>query len=251
MPDKMLRGRIMFINKSALLFAAALSLMCSTSAIAAGSAYDRVTDAQAMVAQKAIESTLEKYKDDNTQINVYTVDELNTYVENNIHFKIIRDRDKCQFTPDIEDRARIVGMPAFEYVWADMLISGVCVKKDVELGLDYLAKAVEHAYPPAMIRMSDYYERGHLLPRDRKQAVSLMRAAASLGSRTARLAWADMLVRGLGAPAYYEEAYSWLYHSIYFNDYEKIKSDYLQDQMRKMMPANVIARAQADGYYDI
>lgn len=237
--------------KYALVFASILSLGFGSVAHAASSTYDRVTDAQAMVAQKAIESTLEKYKDDNTQINVYTVDELNTYVENNVYFQIVRDRDKCQFTPDIEDRARIVGMPAFEFVWADMLISGVCVKQDVELGLDYLAKAVGHAYPPAMIRMSDYYERGHLLPRDRRQAVALMRAAASLGSRAARLAWADMLVRGLGAPAYYEEAYSWLYHSIYFNDYEKIKSNYLQSQMQKMMPANVIARAQADGYYDI
>lgn len=237
--------------KCAILIASILSFGLCGVANAASSTYDRVTDAQALVAQKAIESTLEKYKDDNTQVNVYTVDELNTYVENNIHFKIIRDRDKCQFTPDIEDRARIVGMPAFEYVWADMLISGVCVKQDVELGLDYLAKAVDHAYPPAMIKMSDFYERGHLLPRDRKQAVALMRAAASLGSRTARLAWADMLVRGLGAPAYYEEAYSWLYHSIYFNDYEKVKSDYLQTQMQKMMPANVIARAQSDGYYDI
>lgn len=238
-------------SKFALVLAAVLGLGFTSAASAAGSTYDRVTDAQAMVAQKAIESTLEKYKDDNTQLNVYTVDELNTYVENKVYFEIIRDRDKCQFTPDIEDRARIVGMPAFEYVWADMLIAGVCVKQDVELGLDYLAKAVSHAYPPAMIRMSDYYERGHLLPKDRKQAISLMRTAASLGSRAARLAWADMLVRGLGAPAYYEEAYSWLYHSIYFNDYEKIKSDYLQTQMKKMMPANVIARAQADGFYDI
>lgn len=238
-------------SKFALVLASIIGLSCATVAQAANSAYDRVTDAQALVAQKAIESTLEKYKDDNTQLNVYSVDELNTYVEGKIHFDIIRDRDKCQFTPDIEDRARIVGMPAFEYVWADMLINGVCVKQDIELGLDYLAKSVNHAYPPAMIKMSDYYERGHLLQKDRKQAILLMRTAASLGSRTARLAWADMLVRGLGAPAYYEEAYSWLYHSIYFDDYEKVKSVYLQDQMKKMMPANVIARAQADGFYDI
>lgn len=215
------------------------------------SSYDRVTDAQALVARKAIESTLEKYKDDNSSVNVYTVDELNTYVETGVHFKIIRDRDKCQFTPDIEDRARIVGMPAFEFVWGEMLISGVCVKQDVELGLDYLQKSVDHAYAPAMIKLSDYYERGYLLPRNKEKAVTYMRAAAALGSKAARLQWADMLVRGLGAPAYYEEAYSWLYHSIYFSEYEKVKSAYLQDEMKKLMPPNVIARAMGDGYYDI
>lgn len=214
------------------------------------STYDRVTDAQALVARKAIESTLEKYKSDNTSVNVYTVDELNTYVETGVYMQVIRDRDRCQFTPDIEDRARIVGMPAFEFVWGEMLVSGVCVQQDTELGLDYLQRSVNHAYAPAMIRAAQYYERGYLLPQDKNKAVTLMRAAAALGSRSARLQWADMLVRGLGAPAYYEEAYSWLYHSIFFSDYERAKSTYLQEQMRKMMPANIVARAISDTYFD-
>ena len=233
--------------------ALALALVLGFSSCAwasVSSTYDKVTDAQALVARKAIESTLEKYKDDNSSINVYTVDELNTYVESGVYTKIIHDRDKCQFTPDIEDRARIVGMPAFEFVWGDMLITGLCVKQDVELGLDYLQKAVDHAYAPAFIRMADYYERGYLVPQNKPKAISLMRAAAVMGSRTARLQWADMLVRGLGAPIYYEEAYSWLYHSLYFNEYEKVKSKYLQEEMRKMMPPNIIARAMSNSYYD-
>lgn len=223
----------------------------SPASAAVSSTYDRVTDAQALVARKAIESTLEKYKDDNTSVNVYTVDELNTYVETGVYIQIIRDRDKCQFTPDIEDRARIVGMPAFEFVWGDMLVSGICVQRDTELGLDYLQKSVDHAYAPAMIRLAEYYEQGHLLPRNKDKAVTLMRAAAALGSKTARLQWADMLVRGLGAPAYYEEAFSWLYHSIYFSEYERAKSAFLQREMRKMMPANIVARAMSDGYYNM
>lgn len=235
------------------LFVLALALVMGTSCAFASlsSTYDKVTDAQALAARKAIESTLEKYKDDNTAVNVYTVDELNTYIETGVYYQVIRDRDKCQFTPDIEDRARIVGMPAFEFVWGDMLISGTCVKQDIELGLDYLRKAVDHAYAPAMIKLSDYYERGTFVPQNKDRAITLMRAAAAMGSRSARLQWADMLVRGLGAPAYYEEAYSWLYHSMYFNEYDKIKSEYLQKQMLKMMPANVIARAKSSGYYDI
>lgn len=232
----------------AVAFMAALS---SSAYASVSSEYDKVTDTQALAARKAIESTLEKYKDDNSNVNVYTVDELNTYVESGVYMKVIRERDKCQFTPDIEDRARIVGMPAFEYVWGDMLITGTCVKQDVELGLDYIKKAVDHAYAPAMIRLSDFHERGYLVPHSKEKAVTLMRAAASLGSRTARLQWADMLVRGLGAPAYYEEAYSWLYHSLYFNEYEKTKRTYLQNEMQKMMPPNIIARAKGDGFYDI
>ena len=232
---------------------ATLALLVGVSSCAfasVSSTYDRVTDAQALVARKAIESTLEKYKDDNTSVNVYTVDELNTYVETGVYMQVIHDRDKCQFTPDIEDRARIVGMPAFEFVWGDMLINGVCVKQDVELGLDYLNKSVSHGYAPAMIKLSDFYERGFLVSRDRRRAISLMRAAASLGSNTARLQWADMLVRGLGAPAYYEEAFSWLYHTIYFSEYERAKSQYLQEQMKKMMPANIVARAMSDNFSD-
>lgn len=215
------------------------------------STYDRVTDAQALVARKAIESSLEKYKDDNISARVYTVDELNTYVDNGLYVQIIRDRDHCQFTPDIEDRARIVGMPAFEFVWADMLINGYCVQQDIELGIDYLQRSVNHAYPPAMIHAAQYYESGRLLPRDKGKAVSLMRAAAALGSREARMEWVDMLVRGLGAPSYYEEAYSWLYHSIFFKEYEKAKSEYLLAAMRKLMPANIVARAMSDDYYDM
>jgi hypothetical protein len=37
-----------------------------------------------------------------------------------------------------------------------------------------------------------------------------MHTAAALGSKTARLNWADMLIRGFGSPTLYEEAYGWL-----------------------------------------
>ena len=247
-------GRAGLVMKRLLTFALAVVLgaTVSTGAQASvNSTYDKVTDAQALAARKAIESSLERYAEDNTSVNVYTVDELNTYVENGIYLKVIHERDKCQFTPDIEDRARIVGMPAFEFVWGDMLIKGICVKQDAELGLDYLQKAVAHAYAPAMMQLADYYERGFLVPQNKDTAISLMRAAAAVGSPHARLAWADMLVRGLGAPAYYEEAFSWLYHSLYLNEYDILKSQYLQSEMKKMMPPNIVARAMSNGYYNL
>lgn len=235
----------------AVVLGATVSTAFNSAQAAVSSTYDKVTDAQALAARKAIESSLERYAEDNTSVNVYTVDELNTYVENRIHLKIIHDRDKCQFTPDIEDRARIVGMPAFEFAWGDMLIKGVCVKQDTELGLDYLKKAVDHAYAPAMMQLADFYERGYLVPQNKDTAISLMRAAAAIGSPNARLEWANMLVRGLGAPAYYEEALSWLYHSLYLNQDDILKSQYLQNEMKKMMPPNIVARAMSNGYYDL
>ena len=75
-----------------------------------------------------------------------------------------------------------------------------------------------------------------------------MHTAAALGSKTGRLGWADMLVRGFGSPQLYEEAFSWLYHADYSDPYSKDKQIFLQGELQKRMPTNVVARDMAFEY---
>ena len=76
-------------------------------------------------------------------------------------------------------------IPPFEYAWADMLIHGVCVKQDVNVGLDYLKSAMDHAYAPALMRMSRFYETGFIVRQNRELAMAYMKTAAQLGSSLA------------------------------------------------------------------
>ncbi len=75
-----------------------------------------------------------------------------------------------------------------------------------------------------------------------------MHTAAALGSISGRLGWADMLVRGYGSPQLYEEAFSWLYHSEFSDPYSLDKKNYLQAELEKRMPPNVIARNKVFEY---
>ena len=207
-----------------------------------------LTDTKVKVAHSALEYSLKKYQEETATVSMYTNARMDKLIAQHRHLSVIKDNDKCQFTPDIEARARVVGVPAFEFAWGDMLINGVCVQQDVKLGLDFMNRAIEHAYAPAFERMSQYYEKGIYVGEDLVKSETYMRVAASLGSDTGRLGWVDMLVRGFGSPAMYEQAYSWLYHTTFNDSYHKAKSDYLISQLGKKMPPNIIARAVAIEY---
>ncbi|MCR5085478.1 MAG: flagellar protein MotX [Succinivibrionaceae bacterium] len=209
---------------------------------------DLITDARALSARDALQYSLQQYEGETTVVSMYTAEQMNNYIENGEHLSIIRDKDQCQFTPDIEDRARIVAVPAFLYAWADMLITGTCVKKDVPLGLEYLHKAVDQGYAPSLVRMAEYYEKGFYVSRDLRRSEIFMRTAAALGSINGRIGWVDMLLRGYGSPALYEEAYSWLYHARFTDDYRNKKREYLIHELSQRMPPNVLVRAEAYEY---
>lgn len=211
------------------------------------SKYDMVTSSRAMAAQETLK-VIEDAQFDNNRVDMYSAEQMNRMIEESRMYKIIRDRDHCQFTPDIEDRARLVSVAPFMYAWSDMLIHGICVDKDEALGLQYLQKAADSAYAPAMERLAFYYEKGILVHSSIKMSEKYMHAAALLGSKNGRLGWADMLVRGYGSPAYYEEAFSWLYHTVYDDPYSRMKQEYLRKELEKKMPPDVIARDVAYVY---
>ncbi len=215
--------------------------------------YDPATAAQATVIhaksdtfsqnQNAFETARE-----HAATEVYSSKKLSAIIEDHSLFSVIRDQDRCQFTPDIEDRARLVRIPAFMFAWGDMLINGICVKKDEDLGLSYIKKAAQEAYGPALERMAFYYENGYMVEVDHKLSERYMHTSAVLGSKSGRLGWADMLVRGYGTPAMYEEAFSWLYHANYKDEYSKLKQKYLEEELSKRLPPEVVARNKQVAY---
>ncbi len=209
--------------------------------------YDMVTSTKAMVARDSLEALdLSVVADPNgANIEMYSPDKMNSIIENNNLEAIVKNLDKCQFTSDIEDRARLVKSPVFMYAWGQMLTSGMCVRLDKELGLGYIRMAADEGYAPAMMMMATYYERGIGVSKNMNVSEQYMHTAAALGSKTARLNWADMLIRGYGSPSLYEEAFGWLYHSDFDDDYSKAKKAYLETQLKKHLPPNVIARNEA------
>ena len=221
--------------------------MCSPVYALQSASYDPATAAQATVIHSQSENFSQNQKAFETSrehaaTEVYSSKKLNAIIEDHSLFSVVRDQDRCQFTPDIEDRARLVKLPAFMFAWGDMLISGICVQKDEDLGLSYIKRAAKEAYGPALERMAFYYENGYMVEVDRKLSERYMHTSAVLGSKTGRLGWADMLVRGYGTPAMYEEAYSWLYHANYKDEYSKLKQKYLEDELSKRLPPEVVAR---------
>ena len=212
------------------------------------SSYDAVTSSQALAAREHLDTLKDADVKDGTNTEVYTTEQLNRIIEDQMLFSVVRDHDRCQFTPDIEGRARLVKIPAFMFAWGDMLVSGVCVTKDQDLELSYMKRAAESAYAPALERLAFYYERGYFVPKDRQLSERYMHTSAVLGSKTGRLGWADMLVRGFGTPSMYEEAYSWLYHASYTDEYSRLKQEYLEKELQKRMPPNVVARDQEFAY---
>lgn len=227
------------------LAALGLGLWTASGLAVQDSVFDAVTDARARAARDVLENSYRAYSSEFQEVATYTREVMHSLIENNRHLYVIKDVDQCQFTPDIENRARLVGIAPFEYAWGDMLVTGTCVRKDEKLGLSYFEKAVAHGYAPAYMKMASFYERGYLVPRDTKKAFAYMKTAAQMGSSLARLGFADMLIRGYADEAYYVRAYTWLYHSVFVDPYQQDKKLYVQGQLEKRMPMNAVAMARA------
>ncbi len=208
--------------------------------------YDVITSTRAMAAQDSLNNmeldAVNINRNYGASVDMYTPEQMDNMIENKTLVPVVLHQDRCQFVPDIEDRARLVGLPIFQFAWGEMLVSGICVKKDENLGVEYIKKAADNSYAPAMERMSFYYEKGYYVNRDLSKSERYMHTAAALGSKSGRLGWADMLVRGYGSPQLYEEAFSWLYHSSYEDAYSREKKNFLQGELEKRMPPNIVAR---------
>ena len=177
-------------------------------------------------------------------VPLYRQDELLNWIEQGRHLTQVK-QDRCQLTQDIEARASVMKIPAYQYLWGDMLAWGVCTKPNAELGVQYMWEAANQGLAPALEQLGRYYWKGTLVQKDLVRAETLMREAASLGFLRARIEWVEMLLQGMGSPLDYEDAYRWLHGAVIGDKALHQKAASLLSRLGNRMPANVVARAKA------
>ncbi|GAA3708540.1 SEL1-like repeat protein [Oceanisphaera sediminis] len=143
-------------------------------------------------------------------VPLYEEYELIEWINANRHLQQVRDRDQCQLVQDIEARAEVLRLPAYQFLWGDMLAWGVCVPQQSRRGLGMMWKAAEQGLPAALEQLGRYYYDGTLVQQNRERAAPLMQEAASLGLEKAQFIWARWLLDGTGSPLDYPQAYLWL-----------------------------------------
>ncbi|MGE6164667.1 tetratricopeptide repeat protein [Aeromonas rivipollensis] len=177
-------------------------------------------------------------------VPLYRQDELLNWIEQGRHLTRVK-QDRCQLTQDIEARASVMKIPAYQFLWGDMLAWGVCTKPDAQVGVQYMWEAANQGLAPALEQLGRYYWKGILVQKDLVRAETLMREAASLGFQRAQIEWVEMLLQGMGSPLDYEEAYHWLHGAVIGDKATHHKAASLLSRLGNRMPANAIARAKA------
>ncbi len=177
-------------------------------------------------------------------VPLYRQDELLNWIEQGRHLQQVK-QDRCQLTQDIEVRAEVMKVPAYQFLWGDMLAWGVCIKPNAELGVKFMWEAANQGLAPALEQLGRYYWKGTLVQKDLLKAETLMREAASLGFQRAQIEWVEMLLQGMGSPLDYEEAYHWLHSAVIGDKALHQKAASLLSRLGNRMPANAIARAKA------
>ena len=174
-------------------------------------------------------------------VQLYTQDELISMINRNEHLdRVVMDR--CQLNQDIEARAEVLKVPAYQFLWGDMLAWGVCVEADPERGVDFMRQAADQGLPAALEQLGRYYSKGTLVQQDRKRAVIFLREASALGNLKAQMQLAELFIDGYGSPYDYQDAYQWLYNAVTADKQtHQTIATYLQELEKLMHPRAVRA----------
>jgi hypothetical protein len=158
-------------------------------------------------------------------VQLYSQDELIRLINRNEHLSRVV-LDDCQLVQDIEARAETLKIPAYQFLWGDMLAWGVCVEADPERGVPYMEDAAMQGLPAAMEQLGRYYSNGRLVQKDIERGIVYLREAGSLGNLKAQIQLAELFIEGHGSPYDYEDTYHWLYNAITHDDdlHQKIAS---------------------------
>lgn len=146
-------------------------------------------------------------------VQLYSQDQLIKMINENTHLtRVVEDR--CQLNQDIEARAEVLKIPAYQFLWGDMLAWGVCIKENPERGIGFMRDAAAQGLPAALEQLGRYHAQGILVQTDKERAVVYLREASALGNLNAQLQLAELFLAGFGSPYDYEYAYHWLYNAI-------------------------------------
>ena len=173
-------------------------------------------------------------------IPLYEEYELIEWINANRHLQQVRDRDQCQLVQDIEARAEVLRLPAYQFLWGDMLAWGVCVPQQPRRGLGMMWKAAEQGLPAALEQLGRYYYEGTLVQQNRERAAPLMQEAASLGLEKAQFIWARWLLDGTGSPLDYPQAYLWLKQMVLSDQRQHQEAERLSAALAARMPAHKV-----------
>lgn len=176
-------------------------------------------------------------------IQLYTQDELNMLIKNNQHLQRVKT-DECQLLQDIKAHAEKVQEPSYVYLWGDMLAWGVCVDRNVELGIYYIRESAQQGLLTAIEQLGRYYNNGTLVTKDKNRAVRYFREAALQGHLGAKINYIKLLNQGYGSPYDYEDAYQVLYNSIIEKTATKKEAEKLLASLAMKMPEYAIKNAK-------
>lgn len=197
----------------------------------------------------AAPNTDEKSVDDELlqAVQIYTQDELLDLIKHNKHLERVKS-DRCQLNPDIEDRAVKLKIPAYQFLYGDMLAWGVCFERDAQLGLFYIRKSAGQGLVEAIEQLGRYYHIGRFVQKDTEKAYQLTQRAASLGNVNAQLNLIQMQLDGVGSPYDFENAYRWLHHAVIADKKQHQQAAELLSELAKRMNPASVKKAKKSAY---
>ena len=176
-------------------------------------------------------------------VQLYSQDELIKLINDNQHLeRVVADR--CQLVQDIEARAEVMRVPAYQFLWGDMLAWGVCVDKEPELGVFFMREAADQGLAGALEQLGRYYSQGTLVQEDRKRAVIYLREASALGNLRAQLQLAELFIDGYGSPYDFEDLYHWLYNAITDDRTTHLKIANYMSELEALMHPRAVRNAR-------
>jgi TPR repeat protein len=176
-------------------------------------------------------------------VQLYSQDELIRLINRNEHLSRVV-LDDCQLVQDIEARAQTLKIPAYQFLWGDMLAWGVCVETDAERGIYYMNLAAEQGLAAAFEQLGRYYRDGKFVQVDSEKAVSYFYESSYLGNQKGQIQLAEMFVDGFGSPYDYEDAYHWLYNSITADKETHDRIEVCLDGLERLMSPKSVRNAK-------
>jgi len=180
-------------------------------------------------------------------VQIYSDNVLLDLIKENKHLSQVVI-DDCQLVQDIEARAVKVQKPGYQFLWGDMLAYGVCIKKDVPLGLHYMQAAADQGLPEALEQMGRYYHLGKFVQVDINQAITFLKESAALNNIKAQLRLANIYLAGHGSPLDFPQLYTQLHQSV--TDDKKTHNVIAQHlaKLTEKMPERVVNAAKNGKY---
>ena len=180
-------------------------------------------------------------------VQIYTDDMLLDLIKENKHLSQVV-LDECQLVQDIEARAIKAKKPGYQFLWGDMLAYGVCVKKDVPLGLRYMKLAADQGLPEALEQLGRYHHIGKFMQVDIDKAIIYLKEAASVNNLNAQLRLANLYNEGYGSPLDFPELYSQLHHAVTDDNKTHQKIAMQLNLLANKMPEYIVNQAKKQRY---